>query len=114
MDKIKSRASFYLILGLIAAFSSIIFILFLGIIGAVGVFFGLIAAAYWCVYFYSLKYELSKKALVTKNGVFIKRTRKIELSDVVLETRLAIGRTVFITLLRTSGGSVIVFGDFRS
>lgn len=111
MSQIKNRASFYFILGLIAAVSSVIFVLFSGIIGVFAVFFGIISAAYWCVYFYSIKYELSENNLVTENGVFIRRTRKIALSEIVLETRIGIGKTVLVTVLRTSGGSVIVFGQ---
>lgn len=110
MSKIKSRASFYLFLAAIAAVSCLLFVLLWGILRVFVVLFGLIAAVYWSVYFYSLKYDVSDNSLIAENGIFIRKTRKIELSEIVLETRIGIGETVFVTILRTAGGGLVVFG----
>lgn len=110
MDKIKSRASFYVVLGLVTAVCSVICVLFAGVIRAAAVFFGIIAGIYWCVYFYSISYELSEGELMAQNGFFIRKTRKITLSEVVLESKISMGKTVLVTVLRTAGGSIIVFG----
>ena len=110
MSGIKCRAPFYVILGLIAAICAVIYVLFTGIIRAAAVFFGIIASAYWCFYFYSLRYELSENDLVAENGFFIRKTRRIALNEIVFESRIHIGKTVLVTVLRTAGGSLIVFG----
>ncbi len=75
--------------------------------------FGAAAAVYWCIYFYSISYELSENELVATSGIFIKKVRKIALSDIVLEMRISIGKMFLATILRTSGGSVVVFGKLQ-
>lgn len=75
--------------------------------------FALAIAAYWCIYFHSITYELSENELVAKSGFFIKKIRKILLSDIVLEMRISIGRTILATIVRTSGGSVVIFGKLQ-
>lgn len=111
MSGIKCRAPFYVILGLIAAICAVIYVLFTGIIRAASVFFGIIAGIYWCVYFYSISYELSDGELMAQNGFFIRKTRKIALSEVVLKSKISMGKTVLVTILRTAGGSIVIFGD---
>ena len=110
----KNRAAFFLILGAIAVFMFVFYVffseaeVFLKFFAAA---FGATAAVYWCIYFHSITYELSENELTAKNGIFIKKTRKITLSDIVLEMRISIGKTVLATILRTSGGSLVVFGS---
>ncbi len=75
--------------------------------------FGTVAALYWCIYFHSVTYELSENELTATSGLLIKKIRKIMLSDIVLEMRISIGKTVLITIVRTSGGSVVIFGKLQ-
>lgn len=114
MSVIKSRASFFAVLGLIAAAFAVIFVLFSGIIRAAAALFLAIAAAYWSVFFHTIGYGLKDGELTVLSGVFIRRARKIELSEVVLETSISIGSLVFFTLLRTAGGGIMIFGKIES
>lgn len=113
MDKIKCRSSFYFILISIAVVSCLLFFLLWGIFKAVAVTAGIIAEMLWCVYFYSLKYSVCENSFIAKSGILFRKTRKIDLSDIVLEVRISIGRTVLATIVRTSGGSVVIFGKLQ-
>lgn len=77
------------------------------------IFVGL-AAAYWCVYYHSIKYELSGNDLISKSGIIIKKTRKTELSSIISKTTAGIGKSVFISVLHTPYGSMIIFGKLEN
>ncbi len=78
------------------------------------VIFGGLAAAYWCVYYHSIKYELSGNDLIAKSGIIIKKTRKAELSSIISKTTAGIGKSVFISVLYTPYGSMIIFGKLEN
>lgn len=101
---------FYLIFGIIAAVFSLLSVIFSGVLRVVLAAAGMICVAYWCVYFSSIRYELSEKYITAESGIFIKKTRKTALSDVILEKHISVGEIVFITILRTSGSSTVIFG----
>ncbi len=113
MDKIKCRSSFYFILISIAVVSCLLFFLLWGILKVVAVAAGIIAEMLWCVYFYSLKYSVCGNSLIAKSGILFRKTRKIDLSDIVLEMRISIGKTVLVTILNTAGGAIVVFGKLQ-
>ncbi len=113
LNKIKSRSSFYFILMSIAVVSCLLFFLLWGILKVIAVGAGIIAEILWCVYFYSLKYSVCGNSLIAKSGILFRKTRKIDLSEIVLETRIGIGTAVFVTILNTAGGTMAVFGKLQ-
>lgn len=110
MIVIKCRVVFYFIAGIIAAVFAALFVVFSGVLQVVAAVLGIAAEVLWSVYFSTFRYCVCREFIVIKSGIFIKRTKKIALSDVVFETRLAVGKTVFLTVLRTAGGKAILFG----
>ena len=110
MGRIKNRAFFYFMLGVIAAVFTVLSVVLPGIFRVISAALGAVIAALWCFYFRSIKYAITEKYLVAESGILFRKKRKIALSDVILETRISVGKTVFLTILRTSGCSAVIFG----
>ena len=72
---------------------------------------GILTAAIWILYFYTIKYEISDEILTIKSGIFFKKTKIIPLKKILLKSRYAIGETVFLTIIRTAGSIAVIYGE---
>ena len=72
---------------------------------------GILTAAIWILYFYTIKYEISDEILTIKSGIFFKKTKIIPLKKILLKSSYSVGKTVFLTIIRTAGSFAVIFGE---
>ena len=72
---------------------------------------GILTAAIWILYFHTIKYEISDEILTIKSGIFFKRTKIIPLKKILMKSRYSIGKTVFLTIIRTAGSFDMIYGE---
>ena len=72
---------------------------------------GILTAAIWILYFNTIKYEISDEILTIKSGIFFKKTKIIPLKKILLKSSYSIGKTVFLTIIRTAGSFAVIFGE---
>lgn len=72
---------------------------------------GILTAAIWILYFNTIKYEISDEILTIKSGIFFKKTKIIPLKKVMLKSSYYVGKTVFLTIIRTAGSFAVIFGE---
>ena len=77
------------------------------ILAAVGIF----TAVLWNLYFRTIKYEVSDEILTIKSGIFFKKTKIIPLDKILLKSSYAVGKAVFLTIIRTAGSFAVIFGE---
>ena len=77
------------------------------ILAAVGIF----TAVLCNLYFRTIKYEVSNEILTIKSGIFFKKTKIIPLKKILLKSTYSVGKTVFLTIIRTAGSFAVVFGE---
>lgn len=72
---------------------------------------GIFAEAAAVLHFQSIKYAVWENYFVTESGIFFKKTKKIPLEKILLKTRYSLGKTVFLTIIRTAGSFAVIFGE---
>ena len=72
---------------------------------------GILTAALWNLYFHTIKYEVNDEILTIKSGIFFRKTKIIPLKKILLKSSYSIGKTVFLTIIRTAGSFAVVFGE---
>lgn len=72
---------------------------------------GFLSAIIWDFHFFTIKYEISDNILTIKSGIIFKRTKTIPLEKAVLKSVYSVGKTVFLTIIRTAGSFAVVFGE---
>lgn len=72
---------------------------------------GVLTATTWVLYFNSIKYTISDKILTIKSGVILKKTKIIPLDKILLKSSYAVGKTIFLTIIRTAGSFAVIFGE---
>jgi len=103
-------AAFSVIFGIICVF--LIFICDNNIAqSSIAVLFVLIEI-YVLVHFRSIKYTVSEELFIKKSGIVFKKTKTVPLDKIVMKSVFSVGKTVFFTLIRTSGSISVIFGEF--
>lgn len=72
---------------------------------------GILTAILWNIYFYTIKYEISDEILTIKSGIIFRKTKIIPLKKILLKSSYSIGKTVFLTIIRTAGSFAVIFGE---
>ena len=72
---------------------------------------GILTAAVWILYFHTIKYEISDEILTIKSGIFFKKTKIIPLKKILLKSSYSVGKTVFLTIIRTAGSIAVIYGE---
>ena len=72
---------------------------------------GILTAVIWILYFLTIKYEINDEILTIKSGIFFKKTKIIPLKKILLKSSYSVGKTVFLTIIRTAGSFGVVFGE---
>lgn len=72
---------------------------------------GILTAVIWILYFNTIKYEINDEILTIKSGIFFKKTKIIPLKKILLKSSYSVGKTVFLTIIRTAGSFGVVFGE---
>lgn len=72
---------------------------------------GILTAVLWNLYFHTIKYEINDEILTIKSGIFFKKTKIIPLKKILLKSSYSVGKTVFLTIIRTAGSFGVVFGE---
>lgn len=100
--------------GFFGIFTVIMWIL-LATAGFLVIWISVILAGIWSYLlwrFSTIKYRANTRELEIRSGIFIKTVRRVDLSQILWESRLSVGKAV-ISVLHTSAGSVILFADFN-
>ncbi|MGN0670945.1 MAG: PH domain-containing protein [Oscillospiraceae bacterium] len=71
---------------------------------------GVLTAVLWILYFNTIKYEINDEFLTIKSGIFFKKTKIIPLKKILLKSSYSVGKTVFLTIIRTAGSFAVIFG----
>lgn len=72
---------------------------------------GIVSAIIWDFHFFTIKYEISDNILTINSGIIFKRTKTIPLEKAVLKSVYSVGKTVFLTIIRTAGSFALIFGE---
>ena len=72
---------------------------------------GVLTAILWNLYFHTIKYEISEEILTIKSGIVFRKTKKIPLKKILLKSTYSVGKTVFLTIIRTAGSFAVIFGE---
>lgn len=72
---------------------------------------GILTAVIWILYFNTIKYQINDEILTIKSGIFFKKTKIIPLKKILLKSSYSVGKTVFLTIIRTAGSFGVVFGE---
>ena len=72
---------------------------------------GILTAVIWILYFNTIKYEINDEILTIKSGIFFKKTKIIPLKKILLKSSYSVGKTVFLTIIRTAGSFAVIFGE---
>ena len=96
----------------------IIFVFVLGVIVFENLFtkiilaaVGVLTAIIWILYFNTIKYEINEEILTINSGIFFKKTKIIPLKKILLKSSYSVGKTVFLTIIRTAGSFAVIFGE---
>ncbi len=71
---------------------------------------GILTAVLWILHFNTIKYEINDEFLTIKSGIFFRKTKIIPLKKILLKSSYAVGKTVFLTIIRTAGSFAVIFG----
>ncbi len=71
---------------------------------------------WWTIYYYRLKYTAIDNTICITSGVFFVRKRFIATGNILWTTRVRVPcfNKVIISKLHTSGGCIVIFGDFST
>ena len=72
---------------------------------------GILTAVIWILYFNTIKYEINDEILTIKSGIFCKKTKIIPLKKILLKSSYSVGKTVFLTIIRTAGSLAVIYGE---
>ena len=72
---------------------------------------GILTAVIWILYFLTIKYEINDEILTIKSGIFFKKTKIIPLKKILLKSSYSVGKTVFLTIIRTAGSLAVIYGE---
>lgn len=72
---------------------------------------GILTAVIWILYFNTIKYEINDEILTIKSGIFFKKTKIIPLKKILLKSSYSVGKTVFLTIIRTAGSLAVIYGE---
>lgn len=95
----------------LAIFALIIFVIENDITEIILFSIGIFLAIIWDFHYFTIKYEISYDNLTIKSGIIFKRTKTIPLEKTVLKSVYSVGKTVFLTIIRTSGSFAVIFGE---
>ena len=64
------------------------------------------------LHFCSIRYYVSDEFFIKKSGIVFKKTKTVPLDKIVMKSAFSVGKTVFFTLIHTSGSISVIFGEF--
>ena len=72
---------------------------------------GILTAIIWIMYFNTIKYEICEDNLTIKSGIIFKKKKIIPLKKILLKNSYSVGKTVFLTIIRTAGTFAVIYGE---
>lgn len=76
----------------------------------------LLLTVIWTCYYNTLKYNIHSGELIMTSGIVFHRVRRLKETDILWEMHLSLPfkRRDLLTVMHTSGGAVVIFGEIST